>query len=668
MSYLDLPRLHFAGRFQADTSTVNNDVRHFDDARFVPSFQAEMEVVDEKIVEYNGYWNPQGTGAWRMVGCRITGAVLGTETFTRREQDPAVGLLLSGSEDRVAGKLVDLDPQQQMVSEIWGLAVRLQDERGTIALDSRFAVAPFCDLWLRQQQATEYLDQQLAAAYQSVLEGVEWGPLDSPVLAALRARSAEGLLSIRFNVFGYDRTPGAADYATGRVVGTIGPAAAAGPRRFVMGRHLVPALDPDPSLYPFVPANGVAGVQAVVDAAGRRVSADFGNALPIETSAGDFQDLGDLAFGVLADDQVAQGQTVAASAVELLGPIPYRDAGWYETTAGVMDFELSARSELLDHLAGRPLAVVGPDGDGYKVLTRETGDGLYLRADLFVQRLDPGASADVDLWASRYGEPLAATVTTAPTAGFMGGPGTGAKIEPPIPVPDVNVPADAIAFPPRLATDGAGHAVLTVTAKPTGPGCPRGYLDGQVYGIAYQLETLPPGYVSNPFDYVSVLAWDRYEPPEPLTWYGAIRPILLQYANLYPIMSRRLFDLADYQQVVANLAILRLSFSLPLDDPNSMPVTRDLSARKRQAILRWLDSTDPETGLPPRGEVPEAGEPEARAGTGAELRTATPPASGGDPGASVELAFNAPDPGSKVGFVRLAQAHRGAADPEEGSC
>lgn len=34
MSYLNAVRLHFSGSFQADVSTVNNDVRHFDVANF----------------------------------------------------------------------------------------------------------------------------------------------------------------------------------------------------------------------------------------------------------------------------------------------------------------------------------------------------------------------------------------------------------------------------------------------------------------------------------------------------------------------------------------------------------------------------------------------------------------------------------------------------------
>src|SRR5205085_2407495 len=111
-------------------------------------------------------------------------------------------------------------------------------------------------------------------------------------------------------------------------------------------------------------------------------------------------------------------------------------------------------------------------------------------------------------------------------------------------------------------------------------------------------------------------------------------PILAQYANLYPVMSRRLLDLTDYAAVVANARILRLSFSLPVSDPNSMPVTRDLSANKRATLLKWLDSADPATGRPPLGDAPAAAPP------------AAPPAA--------EAAFNEPDPGSKAGFVRQA--------------
>jgi hypothetical protein len=39
MSYLSLPRIVFAGQFQADPSTVNNDPEHFDSGTFRSNYQ-----------------------------------------------------------------------------------------------------------------------------------------------------------------------------------------------------------------------------------------------------------------------------------------------------------------------------------------------------------------------------------------------------------------------------------------------------------------------------------------------------------------------------------------------------------------------------------------------------------------------------------------------------
>jgi hypothetical protein len=51
MSYLGYPRLHFAGQFQVDVPTINNNPTHFDSARFHPSFHQYGD-------ELNGWWNP----------------------------------------------------------------------------------------------------------------------------------------------------------------------------------------------------------------------------------------------------------------------------------------------------------------------------------------------------------------------------------------------------------------------------------------------------------------------------------------------------------------------------------------------------------------------------------------------------------------------------------
>ena len=75
-----------------------------------------------------------------------------------------------------------------------------------------------------------------------------------------------------------------------------------------------------------------------------------------------------------------------------------------------------------------------------------------------------------------------------------------------------------------------------------------------------------------------------------------MQPIFQQYANLYPVMSR-FVNLGDYEQVKGYSKMLQFAFSLPETDANAMPVTRDLSPAKREAILQWLQN--PLIGVPP---------------------------------------------------------------------
>jgi hypothetical protein len=71
------------------------------------------------------------------------------------------------------------------------------------------------------------------------------------------------------------------------------------------------------------------------------------------------------------------------------------------------------------------------------------------------------------------------------------------------------------------------------------------------------------------------------------TW-ADVAPLLTQYGNLYPVMSKRLVDLSNEAAVTANAAIIELAFSLGMNDPNYMPVTRDLSPARQQTLLNYL--------------------------------------------------------------------------------
>src|SRR5262249_50641555 len=119
MSYLNPLRLHFSGKFQAAVSTVNNDPAHYDNARFQPAFQ----------VRPAGWWNPRGDGNWRMIGCNITSAWL-KDGQPAAASDSVLQCTIADSDLTVAAKLADLDPAQQMVSEIWGLVIRIADAQG----------------------------------------------------------------------------------------------------------------------------------------------------------------------------------------------------------------------------------------------------------------------------------------------------------------------------------------------------------------------------------------------------------------------------------------------------------------------------------------------------------------------------------------------------------
>ena len=163
MSYLDSPRIHFSGYFQSDVSTVNNNVCYYDSDAFKEQYQ-----------EYgDGGWNPQGTAIFRFVSCSVTGASLNGKPITSSAQDPIIGMAMENADCRAPGKMADLDPQQQMVSQIWVLQVRLTDNVERALFIGDMLPVGFMNLWLRQQHGVRS-DQQLAANYQSILENVQW--------------------------------------------------------------------------------------------------------------------------------------------------------------------------------------------------------------------------------------------------------------------------------------------------------------------------------------------------------------------------------------------------------------------------------------------------------------------------------------------------------------
>jgi hypothetical protein len=582
MSYLNPPRLTFAGKFEANVSTVNNDPIHFDNSKFLPEYQKLTDASG-----WNGWFNPRGDAAFKLIGCQITGAT--GPSGAPVGADPVFECALADSDRMAPAKLVDLDPEQQLVSTIFGLEVRVCDQNGTNLLRGTFEPAPFTDIWDRATGPGS--DTNAGSMYQSVITDIGWADVShSPFLTALReaAAAADGLLSIKFNVDGFNMDFGGPDFMRGRIVGAIGAARAGEPRHFVAGRQFVALPGPNPNFY--IPKGGINFCTAIVDEDAGKVIVDLGNALPTVDPGGAIlpsSTLGRLALGYI---------DAATSAPKLLGEIQYSHAGWYERTGGIA--AVPARGKLsaqqLAAVAGSPLVLVLVTDPAKPpvVAIQEAGSGLHVRADNFVHRLDPGEQAHVTIHATRFGKPLAGAGITAirDLSGMQTRLAPGA--DPPGSVaPAVGKPAAGIAFDSHVQTGTDGTATLTITAGD--PQRFRVYIDGQLYGVRPALEgvptTDPP---ANPWDFISLLVFDGFEPDEPLAWHGtptgSLKPIFEQYANLYPVMYTFL-DLADYEDVCRHRELLLLAFRLAEKDPNTMPVTRDLSGSKRAAVIRWLD-------------------------------------------------------------------------------
>ena len=565
MSYLGVPRPVFSGRFQADPSTVNNDPEHFNAGR-----SARLPVaLGPNMNPPNGWWNPDGSGAWRFYGCTVQRVYYGDGSWCdNKAEDPIVGASLASNEGRRRGEARQPRPRAaDGLDDLRPVASRRR--RWDARLPRRLTGPP--------PSPTSGPDSPRAsptrslAFYQSVLESVAWvGAEDSRFLGTLAAIGATGELSIKFNVDGFQDDSTSTDFTFGRVVGAIGVHGAGEPSQFVAARY----LNPGPGSSPTLSLN-----TAYAEVVGDVVTVNLGNSLPTTSVGGPFPSMGTLALAFLAAEPTAKPQYI--------GEIPYANAGWYTATAGIVSMRNPA--DLLPLAGNTPIALLQPAVQTfvpYNPMLVEAPDGSWLRADDFVFRLDPGTVGKTTFYARQFGQPWkGAPIALAYDATSMKGQITQGPLPGPSPV---GQPRTALTFPASLTTKTDGTVELTLTA--TDPGNLRGYIDGQVYGITYASGNTPPlgtragqqpdaqrpGLLGLPGDRESHLAAQD------------VQPIFQQYADLYPVM-KPFIDLGDFGAVARMRKLLRNVFAAPITDANAMPVTRDLSAAKRAMLLAWLD-------------------------------------------------------------------------------
>lgn len=502
-------------------------------------------------------WNRLGGSTFSFIDCVVSGV----DGPAGEDHDAAIGWRVGDAEDRPSAKMIDLDPAWQFSSEIWGLEVRIVDpSSGALALRGQYRVASFRDLFARQLSAPN--GQPRGGRYVSVVENVEWGPAaeNSAVLRSLRDTTEGGRLSVCMHVFGYWYRADNGHYTTGSVIGSIGPWRSGEPLSVVVARRI----------QSFVVQGAVIMGPLDFELDDERLSMDFGHALQIADDHGTplsprqrFNDVtSDPALGFIESD----GRfTLAAS-------LTVGDLGWYRRTGGVVSIELA--SDVAARARQTPMALGVETSNGWVPVARETHDGVFARADDFVFRLDAGATAEAHVHVRRFGKPIANRPVYFDAASSNA--------------------LQSAALDVR--TDASGVARVELASRD--PGNPRGVIDGQIVTISYGVRGSPgavdPG--DSGLDALDVLVAhvrDAYTIPDAPEFHADIRPLMQQYAYLYPVMSVHLFNLADYDALVRHRRLLIHVFSRNIQDPNYMPTTRDLSEPKRQMLLRWLQS---ETG------------------------------------------------------------------------
>lgn len=505
-------------------------------------------------------WNPYGDHSFS-----ISAAVTKLAMDGGGAPGPA-----QGSVTGTNAVLVDLDVDQQGVSQIFGMQITVTVGAGSVS--GTFVPVNFVDLFGRVVGGGG--DSAASAAYQSVLANLTWNESGSPFLIALKKASPD-MLSIRFNVDGFNDgsagLPG--PIHQGRVAGTIGPYYSGEPTSFTNARFLRPTgnkltLGQGKKILPVAPFNFA---PAKTNHGRGTLTVDLGNALPTTWSSGPAP----VSMPFNPQLQVAtvvkgpKGWTVDT----IIGSVDSAEAT-YENTAFVFDFALPPA--LLKPGSKWVTGVCAPRTNRPSVVVMaENPTGAYINADQYVFRVNPDDTAKVTLWANTFEQAAAGAQVALQVAQLGSGPATSGGVS-------ASSPA---------VTDKNGQTTFTLSASD--PGNPRGAIDGQVYSVNW---TWAADVKPDPNAFLSVRVFDTVTVPAQPAWWTDIFPILNQYSWLYWRMWE-ILNINDFSTVAANVAIVVDRLTRPLTDSQHMPITRDLSADKLAILLKW--AKNPIEGPPP---------------------------------------------------------------------
>ncbi|MEM7356603.1 MAG: hypothetical protein AAF657_37655 [Acidobacteriota bacterium] len=570
MSYLDFPRLQFAGTFTADPSTINNVAGNYNEPEEGSPVQPS--------------WNPYGSATFSLEGS--VESCLGPNGEPVTGDDPVLTATFQNNTDLLGNpaKLVDLDVDEQTHTRFFGLVFEFSDAAGNLLLRGYFEQEGCLkNLWFGRVPSSSG-DNVAGGTMQSYFPvdcqisgkdvSLEWGDISSsPFLQQLQAASEHGL-SINFTGYGYHGHHLNPAFRVGKIVGSIGPQESAAPHYKVAKRMLSPTPG---SIMWNAPA-----ATCIVEGGRRLLSIDLSNAFPEQSTGGPAIDQGSMWAAVLPDE----GQPI------LLGEYDYKHS--FRQTGGIFLVDATAAESQGQRLAILTTQSPSPDyahGPFQPVETTEgpmfvslaeNANGIYVTVDQSTVYMQPGDETTVDLWASCFGEPLADYEVQLSII----------EAKSPKGHPINNEPAGALTFPATATTGAGGHVAVPLSACNPEPKPPRREnINGQLYFVGgpwsaqYNANSQAPSAFT-------VKIFNSTEVPDQPTWAADAGPILYQFYVLYAYM-RKFFDLSDYESVKGASGGIKALINLDFADPGLMPVTRELSRDEITLLTKWIDDGCP---------------------------------------------------------------------------
>ncbi|SRR5579871_868743 len=619
MSYLDLPRLHFGGIFYAGPSTINNQTPNY-----VPN--APVENPDGTYSRSVAGWYALGLAQWYFQNCTILGAADAAGRWIG-SGDPLIGAALdtpspqtpvsngSGGTYDLA-KLVDLDPDQQSRSEVYGLRLQVTLPDSSL-FGGLMSVPQLRELGFSRAKTNVGGSFNAVGVLMGAIARPNWpSAISSPLLASFKNACGNGIaVSLTVDLHWNNPTvnQNGMMFLFGRVHGSMGPLLASETGQTLLGRRMsaqtgapTPATSAITNLRESLAAAAQAAPAASAaamppwnaayarqSAAGTQetLSVDLGMAIPLavqdpnvppQVNGKPFVESG-IKVGVVDStgkfSPLQNGTVSFANYYKLITSMEKNCYVW--TNCGVFQIPLGAGESAALQSGALAVEVNG------SLVMEEASSGTWIQVAQASARAQlPGVKVSIPMLVTKRGIPLRGYSPTGLQTVFFQWTldhGNWTMANAPTPSNDL-----AISFQPATTgSDGTTSAVLTSTIPSMTLSQLRADLDSQVYFIMPPADATVCYTDGNSNPVISVLLWQSFTPPAKPTWAADIAPIMQSYAKLYPGMRAKV-DMGDPAVAKANAGAIAGRMALPISDPSFMPVTRDLSPAKTKMVVDFM--------------------------------------------------------------------------------